>query len=73
VDTEEELSQPSIRPVRRISLSKSAELIKRMSSELAGDLKVSLTEKQVKLLYLISKLKELMDNAIYALVEEVNN
>ena|SRR6266511_4595681 len=53
-------------------LSRSVELIKKMSSEPMGDPKASITEKQTKLLYRISKLKQLMNNAIYALVKEVN-
>ncbi len=44
-----------------------------MSTEAVRDLTAPITEKQVKLLYWISKLEQLMDNVVYILVEEVNN
>ncbi|SRR6266540_5769902 len=53
--------------------SKDVELIKKMRNEPAGDLKAPLNEKQIKLLHQISKLEQLMDDTVYALVEEVNN
>ena len=49
-DAEEELSQPSIRSVWRMPLSKGAELIRKMSGETVGDPMASISEKQKKLL-----------------------
>jgi len=54
-------------------LSKGVKLIKKISNESARDPKVLIIEKQVKLLYRISKLKQLIDDAVHALVEEVNS
>ncbi len=54
-------------------LNKDAKLIKMMSSESAENSKVPLTKKQVKLLHQISKLEQLIDDIVYALVEEVNS
>ncbi len=51
-------------------LSKGVELIKKMSTE--QDPKASIIEKQVKLLHQISKLEQLIDNAVHALVKEFN-
>ncbi len=72
VDIEEELSQLPIRSVWKMPLSKGAKLIKRISTEPAGDPATLMSEKQVKLLYRISKLKQLMDEAVHTLVKEVN-
>ena len=44
-----------------------------MSNESARDLKVPLTEKQVKLLHWTFKLEQLIDDAVHTLVEEVNS
>jgi len=44
-----------------------------MSSKLVGDPKASITEKQAKLLYWISKLEQLIDEAVHTLVEEINS
>src|SRR6266542_1524272 len=54
-------------------LSKGAEPIRKMNSETAGNLTAHISTKQVKLLYRISKLKQLMDDAVHVLVEEVNS
>ena len=54
-------------------LSRGAELLKKMSTEQAPDPKATVSEKQVKLLHQISKLEQLIDDAIYALAEEVNS
>ncbi len=56
-NAKEELSQPSIKLVWRMPLSKGAELIKKISSESVRDSKAFITEKQEKLLYQISKLE----------------
>ena len=48
-------------------LSKDAKLIKRMSNEISGDSKAPIIEKQVKLLYQIFKLEQLIDDAIHTL------
>ena len=56
-DAEEELSQPSIRSVWRMPLSRGAELLKKISMEQATDPKAPISEKQVKLLYRILKLE----------------
>ncbi len=53
--------------------SKDAELIRKMSTESAEDLTILVSEKQKKLLYWIFKLEQLMDDAVYTLVEEINS
>ncbi len=53
-------------------ISRGAELLKKMSTEQATDPKAPISEKQVKLLHWISKLEQLMDDAVHALVKEVN-
>ncbi len=72
-NAEEELSQPSIRSVWRMPLSRGIKLIKKMSTKAAKDLTAIIIEKQKKLLYRISKLEQLMDDAVHALVEKVNS
>src|SRR6266498_5518620 len=54
-------------------LSRGVELLKRMSMKQATDPKAPISEKQVKLLYRILKLEQLMDDTVHALVEEVNS
>jgi len=54
-------------------LSRGAELLKKMSTEQVTDPKALISEKQVKLLYRILKLEQLMDDAVHVLVEEVNS
>ncbi len=54
-------------------LSWSVELLKRISTEPARNSIMSIINKQKKLLYQISKLKQLMNDAVYALVKEVNS
>ncbi len=54
-------------------LSKNAKLIKKMSNEISRDPKASIMKKQIRFLYQIFKLEQLMDNAVYALVEEMNS
>ncbi len=54
-------------------LSRGIELIKKMSSEPAGDPKAPITKKQVKLLYQIFRLKQLIDDTVHIIVEEVNS
>ncbi len=44
-----------------------------MSTEVVRDPKVPIIEKQVKFLHQILKLKQLMDDAVHALIEEVNS
>jgi len=44
-DAEEKLSQPLIRPVWRMPISKGAELIREMSGESVRDLKVLLSDR----------------------------
>jgi len=54
-------------------LSKGTKLIKRMSSETTRDPTALITEKQVKFLHWIFNLEQLIDDVVYALVEEVNS
>jgi len=54
-------------------LNKDAELIKRMCTEMAGDPSTLISEKQMKLLHRISKLEQLMNEAVHVLVKEVNS
>jgi len=54
-------------------LSKRVELIKKMSSKATRNPIVSITEKQVKFLYKIFKLEQLIDDVIYTLVKEINS
>ncbi len=72
-DKEEELSQPSIRSVWKMPLRKGVELIRKMSMEIARNPTIPISEKQKKFLHWISKLEQLIDKAVHALVEEVNS
>ena len=44
-----------------------------MSGKSAEDPRAPITKQQVKLLHQISKLKQLMNDAVYVLVKEVNS